>query len=46
MYVSFTTAARTGKLLCSSILRFKYVEISEVIGILFELKDSVHNIRR
>ena len=34
------------KLLCSRILRFKCVEIFEVISILSELKDSVHNIRR
>ena len=34
------------KLLCSRILRFKCVEIFEVIGILSQLKDSVHNIWR
>ena len=34
------------KRLCSRILRLKSVEISEVIGILSEFKDGVHNSRR
>ena len=41
--ICFTIQA---KLLCSWILRFKCVEIFEAIGILSDLKDSVHNIRR